>query len=198
MSKKKLLLFLLIVLVVVAVVVVGLKLRNGGAEETEVQTEPVERVKIVQTVTATGRIQPKTQVNISADVSAKITRMVVQEGDWVEKGALLLELDRERYLAAVESAEASLRVAQANAEVIRENMVKAEKDYLRTKELYDKALETQAQLDAMHAVHQAETARRKSALDQVEQARASLKQMQDDLSKTSIFAPMAGIYHDPE
>ena len=65
----------------------------------------------------TGRIQPVTQVNISADVSAKITRLAVKEGDWVEKGQFLLELDRERYVAEVESAEANLRSSEAEAAV---------------------------------------------------------------------------------
>ena len=66
---------------------------------------------------------------VPADVSAKITRMTVEEGQWVEKGTLLLELDRERYVAAVESSEANLSAAQAQVNLARENMVKAEKDY---------------------------------------------------------------------
>ena len=143
-------------------------------------------------MTGTGRIQPKTQVNISADVSAKITRLDVEEGDWVEKGAFLVELDRERYLAALESAEANLRVAQADADVARENMNKAEKDYARVRELHDAGLETPAQLDATQAMFEAEKARRQAALDQVEQVRADLKRSRDDLSKTRIYAPMAG------
>jgi HlyD family secretion protein len=133
-----------------------------------------------------------TQVNISADVSAKITRLPVKEGDWVEKGALLVELERGRYLAAVESSEASLRVAQANAAVTRENLTKAEKDLARTRDLHEAGLETPAQLDAAEALHEAEKARYRAALDQVEQARANLKQLNDDLSKTRIYAPMEG------
>lgn len=81
---------------------------------------------------ATGKIQPVTQVNVSADVSAKITRLLVQEGDWVEKGQLLVELDRENHVAAVESTEASLRVAESNVDLARENMLKAENDHERT------------------------------------------------------------------
>ncbi|GAB4365109.1 MAG: efflux RND transporter periplasmic adaptor subunit [Calditrichia bacterium] len=157
-----------------------------------VQTSPVKKQKIVETVAATGRIQPKTQVKISADVGAKITRLEVKEGDWVEKGQFLVQLDRERFLAAVESAEASLRSTEANARLARENMSKAEKDYLRTKELFAKNLESQAVLDQVYAAAQVEKARYQSALEQVDQARAALKQAQDDLSKTTIYAPMAG------
>jgi HlyD family secretion protein len=186
-------------LVVVALLVaagaagaVALVLRRGAERAVEVETAPVARMAIVQTVAATGRIQPRTQVKISADVSAKITRLAVQEGDTVAAGEFLLELDRQRYLAQAESAEANLRVAQANAEVSAENRTKAEKDFVRVRDLFEGDLETEAALDAAHASFQAEKARQRSLLDQVEQARAALKQAQDDLSKTRISAPMAG------
>jgi HlyD family secretion protein len=192
MSGKKLLLLLVLVVVVAGGIAVGLKMSSRGPEGITVETAPVERMEIVQTVTATGRIQPKTQVNISADVSAKIIRLEVEEGDWVEEGALLLELDRERYVAAVESNQASLRAAQSDAQVTHENMIKAEKDFARIKELFDRELETEAQLDAAQAAFQAERARYQSALDNVEQARAMLKQREDDLAKTRIYSPMSG------
>ncbi len=192
MSRKTLILLLVLLVVVAGGVGVAFKVRNGRPAGIEVQVEPVARSEIVQTVTATGRIQPKTQVNISADVSAKITRLDVKEGDWVEKGAFLVELDRERHLAAVESAEASLRVTRSNADVIQENMTKAGKDFVRARDLHAAGLETPAQLDAAQATLEAERARHRAALDQVEQARANLKQLQDDLSKTRIYAPMAG------
>ena len=180
--------------VVVVIVVAGLTLasRNRGVEGIEVQVEETGRRKVVQTVNATGKIQPMIQVNISADVSAKITRLEVEEGDWVERGALLVELDRERYLATVASAEANLSAAQANANLARENMVKAEKDYERTKELFDRNLESQAALDSVYAAAEVEKARYQSVLDQGEQAKAALRQTRDDLAKTTIYAPMSG------
>jgi HlyD family secretion protein len=186
---------LLIGLPVVAVIVIGgltLASRKRGVEGVEVQIENVGRRRVVQTVTATGKIQPMIQVNISADVSAKITRLDVEEGQWVEQGSLLVELDRERYLAAVQSSEANLSAAQANANLARENMVKAEKDYVRTKELFERKLESQATLDTVYAAAEVEKARYQSALDQVGQAQASLRQSRDDLAKTTIYAPMAG------
>ena len=180
--------------VVVVIVVAGLTLasRNRGVEGIEVQIEDAGRRKVVQTVNATGKIQPMIQVNISADVSAKITRLEVEEGDWVERGTLLVELDRERYLATVASAEANLSAAQANANLARENMVKAEKDYERTKELFDRSLESQAVLDSMYAAAEVEKARYQSVLDQGEQSKAALRQTRDDLAKTTIYAPMSG------
>ncbi|MBD3852919.1 MAG: efflux RND transporter periplasmic adaptor subunit, partial [Acidobacteria bacterium] len=123
---------------------------------------------------------------------AKITRLEVEEGQWVKQGTLLVELDRERYLAAVESAQANWSAAQANANLARENRIKAEKDYERTKELFDRNLESEAVLDSVYAAAEVEKARYQSALDQGEQAKASLRQAKDDLAKTTIYAPMTG------
>jgi HlyD family secretion protein len=71
-------------------------------------------------------------------------------------------------------------------------MIKAEKDYVRTKELFDRNLESQAVLDTVYAAAEVEKARYQSALDQGEQAKAALRQTRDDLAKTTIYAPMAG------
>jgi HlyD family secretion protein len=184
------------VVVLAGAVTGGVALRGRGEKSLSVQTARVERRKIVQKVNATGKIQPRVQVKISADVSAKITKLPVVEGQWVEKGALLVELDRERYLAAVESAEANVRSAEANATLVRQNMNKAEKEYQRSKELLALNLESQAAHEALEAAYQVEAARHKSALDGVAQARAALKQARDDLSKTTIYAPMAGTISD--
>jgi HlyD family secretion protein len=177
---------------VVVAVVVGLAARARGQKGLEVQTAKVSRQEVVQTVSATGKIQPKTQVKISADVSAKIKKLAVVEGQWVEKGAFLFGLERERYLAAVESAEANVRSAQANATLVRQNLDRTQKEFARSKELLARELESPAEFDAKQTAHQVEDARHKSALEQVEQARATLKQARDDLSKTTIYAPMAG------
>lgn len=170
----------------------GLGLRGRGDEAPEVETGKVERSKIVQTVSATGTIQPKTQVKVSADLSAKITQLAVKEGQWVEEGTFLLELDRDRHLAAVESAEANVRSAQANANLILQNMNQTEKEFERSKELVGRNLESASAFEAKEAAYQVEVARYASALDQAEQTKATLKQARDDLSKTRIYAPMAG------
>ncbi len=180
-----------------AVVLVGgiaafMFLRGRGGKELEVQTTAVSRQKIVQKVNGTGRIQPRVQVKISADLSARITKLAVQEGQWVEKGALLVELERDRFLAAVESAEASVRSAEANAVLVGQTMEQAQRDYARSKELLDRGLESQSAFDTRKTAHQVEVPRHRSALEQVAQARAALKQARDDLSKTRIYAPMSG------
>ncbi len=177
---------------VIIAAVTGAAMRGHGNKAAEVQTAKVERKKIVQRVSATGKIQPKTQVEISADVSAKIIKLPVIEGQSVKKGQFLVGLDRERYLAAVESAEASVSSAEANAALVRENMTRTENEFKRSKQLLAGGLESQASFEAKQAEYQVEVARFKSANDQVQQAKAALKQARDDLSKTTIYAPMSG------
>lgn len=181
----------------VAVLVVGgaaafLAAKARGPKPAVVQTGKVAYQKIVQKVSATGKIQPRTQIKISADVSAKIKKLGVVEGQWVDKGAFLVSLDRERYLAAVESAEATVRSAEANALLVRQNMERAEKDFTRSQELKARGLESTSDFDTRQTAYQVESARYKAAQEQVAQARAMLKQARDDLSKTTIYAPMAG------
>jgi HlyD family secretion protein len=189
--KRKQILFGVGALVLLAAVS-GMVLRGRGKKTPEVQTAKVTRQKIVQKVSATGKIQPKTQVEISADVSAKILRLPVVEGQWVNKGTFLVELARERYVAAVQSAEANVSSAEANASLVSENMTRAENEYKRSKELLSSKLESQSAFEAKQAEYKVEVARHKSAMDQVQQAKAALRQSRDDLSKTRIYAPMSG------
>jgi HlyD family secretion protein len=177
---------------IIIIVVVLLFAGNDDNGSIAVRTAKVERQKIIETVTATGIIEPETQVKISADVAAKIIQLGVEEGDWVEKGQFLVQLDRERFEAAAESYEANLGAAKANANVVKENMKKAAKDYERIKELFDKKLESEAIMDQTYAAHQVEKARYQAAGEQVDQALATLRQARDDLSKTTIHSPMAG------
>jgi len=188
---KKRIIFLAAVAVVIIVIVVVMANKNGTSK-TSVQTILAEKQGIIETVTATGRIEPHTKVKISADVAAKITFLGVKEGDWVEKGDLLVRLDQERYAASLEQSEASLRSVQASAELARETVVKAEKDLERTETLVKRNLESEAVYDQMFSTVKIEKARYQSVLEQVLQAEAAVKQARDNFSKTTIFAPMAG------
>jgi HlyD family secretion protein len=182
--------------VIIALVVAGgfyiQAQKSNENKATEIETTKVAHAKIIQKVNATGKIQPKTKVNISADVSAKIIALHVKEGDWVEKGKLLVELDKERYIASVESQEANVRSAQANAKLVKANMEQAKRVWRRSEELVSKKLESQADLDAKHSAYQVEVARYESSLEQVAQIQGTLKRTLDDLSKTTMYAPMSG------
>jgi len=190
----------LIILVAAAIIVLGgggfMALHGKGDKTAEVDVMPVKRATIVQKVNGTGKIQPNTEIKISADVSAKITRLEVKEGDHVEKGQLLVELDRQKYLAQVQSQEANVRSAEANARLSRDNRDQAERVYKRARELVARKLQSQSDLDAAQTTFQTDSSRYQAATDQVQQAIGALRQAQDDLSKTTIYAPISGTVAD--
>ncbi len=196
MTKKRVWIVVAAVVVVAGGVVAGLAMRGRQDDALAVQTGKVARETIVQKANGTGKIQPKIQVKISADVSARITNLAVVEGQWVDKGDLLLELDRERYLALVESAQANVGAAEANLALVRENLQTSEREFSRSRELVDKNLESQAIFEDKQAAYQVEVARHDAAGNQLQQARAALKQARDDLAKTTIYAPMSGTVSD--
>ena len=190
-----------IVLIGLAVVVLGslagfMAIRKGEAPLQSVKTAKASREKIVQKVSANGKIRARTEVNISADVSAKITKIHVKEGQAVTKGMLLVELDRERYLAAVENAEASVRSAQADANLVNENVLKTKRELERSEGLMKRNLQSESEYQDAKSAYQIELARYASSQDRVEQAKATLKQVRDDLSKTMIYSPMDGTVSD--
>ena len=156
---------LLIGVGILGLVAVGaiLALRGRGEKPLAVQTAPADRQKIVQKVNATGKIQPRTRVEISADVSARITALPVADGQVVEKGTFLVGLDRERYLAAVENAQAAVSAAEANVALVHENLVRTENQFKRSKDLQASGLESQAMFESKQAEYQVEVARSKSA-----------------------------------
>ncbi len=168
---------LLAILIILGILVMANLNKNEAAVEVMVQT--ADRGRLVATVAGTGRVQPEVQVKISANVSGRITEIRVKEGDRVRKGDLLVRLDKERYEASVEQAKSSRKSAEAALE-------KSRGELARIRELHQRGMASQADLETALADFQLRTA-------EVEQAQALLKQAQDDLSKTSIYAPMDGI-----
>jgi HlyD family secretion protein len=181
-----------LLLVVVAVFVMGASRRNNKA--TEVRIERVGRHDLVSTVTASGKIDAKTSVDISADITGRITQIAVKEGDLVNKGQFLLQIDPTIYQAAVSRAEALVASSQAGLVQTRATMDQAERALNRTKELQKSG----STLISVESVEQAQTsydvaaANYNSSLAQVEQARAGLQEARDNLSKTRLTAPMSG------
>jgi HlyD family secretion protein len=143
-----------------------------------VQTGKVVRGDITQLVSGSGKIHPEKEVKISAFVSAEIIRLHVNEGDPVNTGKLLVELDRARYEAALERAKSSLTSARAN-------LKKAKAEMARADDLFKRKLYSQAELETVEANYEL-------AQGDVQMAAASLTQAEDDLSKTRLTSPLTG------
>ncbi|MFW6083969.1 MAG: efflux RND transporter periplasmic adaptor subunit [Gemmatimonadota bacterium] len=193
MSRKKKLFIgfggVLAVLAIVAVVRLV-----GGSEAVAVRTERVERRDLVARVSATGHIEPKTSVDISADVSGRIAELTVEEGDDVEEGDLLLAIDDARFRAALQRAEASLSDASAREAQARGRAVQARRDFERIRDLKERLPEmvTDSEFEAARTEAEVQAALHESAEHGVEMARAGLREAEDQLTKTVIRAPMSG------
>ena len=194
MKNNKILKILLpIVIVLIIFAVVGKKAGwFGKALTIKVAVENAEKRTIVETITANGKIQPEKEVKISPDVSGEIVELTVKEGDNVEKGQLLLRIkpdnyisQRDRSLAEISSAQA--RLAQADAQ-----FTQAELAFKRSKQLYDEQTISKSDFEQAEATYTVAKATVDAAKFAITSAEASLKDANENLTKTSIYAPMTG------
>ena len=161
---------------------------------TEVRMEQVSHRDLVSAVTASGKIEPQTSVDISADITGRIIRIAVEEGDRVTKGQFLVQIDPAQYQAAVSRAEGVVSSTQATLLQTRANRDQAERAWKRANELTRlgpnliapaTAEEARTALDVAEATYQANRA-------QLDQSRASLQEAKDNLAKTRLVSPISG------
>jgi HlyD family secretion protein len=182
----------IVVLVIAGLVIMGQSKKRNAA--TEVRMEEVGKRDLVSAVTASGRIEAETSVDISADITGRIIRIDVKEGDLVTKGQFLIQIDPAQYQANVSRAQGLVASAQASTVQTRANRDQAERALARTRELASSG----SNLVAPEAVEQAQTAfdvaeaNWRASQAQLDQARAGLREAQDQLSKTRLTAPMSG------
>ena len=180
------------VVAVLAAVVAGSLLRSKGEKGKTVYAETVERRDIVRTVKASGEIDPRVQVKISSHVIGRIERLYVEEGDAIALGAPFLELERAAFLAARDQAAAQLASAETAVRQTEIDLADAGIKLRRAERLAADGIVT---AETLEAARLAETSARLAldrARDAVRQARATLVKAEDDLAKTTIFAPLAG------
>jgi HlyD family secretion protein len=190
--RSKLMIFGALVIVIGALVAVNAAARRDRG--VEVRLEEVQRRNLVATVTASGQIAAKRSVDISADITGRIIAIPFEEGDTVREGDLLVRIDPSQYEAAVAQARASLSSAEASAIQAEANGDQARRALDRTVALWrsDSSLVSREQLEQAQTSFQVANAVAVSASHQVEQARAALREAQEQLAKTVLRAPMSG------
>ena len=178
----------------VIVLVGGLGAAKRGNKSVEVRIEPVETRDLVASVTASGQVRPQTKVDIASDVSGKIMRLAVKEGQMVSKGQFLLQIDPQQADAQVTRSEAALAAAQAQAAQAKANLIQSQKSYERTEAMRkaNSQLVSEEQMDQLKTAVDVNKALMEAAGHSVEQAAAALREARTLQSKTTIFAPMAG------
>ena len=181
----------------IAVVIVGLVVVSAGARRDrgqEVRFEKVGRRDLVAAVTASGKIQPKKKVDVSADITGRITKIAVREGDFVKQGQFLIQIDPTVYEANLQQATATMASSQAAAVQAKANCDQAERALGRTTELHTQNpnLISQEQLEQAQTAFDVAAANLNAAQHQVDQARAAVQSARDNLRKTTLLAPMTG------
>ncbi|HEX8321260.1 efflux RND transporter periplasmic adaptor subunit [Longimicrobium sp.] len=191
MSKKK---KVAIVAGVLAIVSAGAAMAmSGGDAGVEVRGEQVARRGLVSVVQASGKIEPKRKVDISADISGRVVQVAVEEGQWVNAGDLLLRIEPTQYVAAVRRAEAAVSQSQARAAQQRAQLTKAQSDLNRAEQL-SRTNELVSAADVEQARTQVQVAEQEFQAMRfaINQAQAAVSEARDQLSKTTIVAPMSG------
>jgi HlyD family secretion protein len=168
--------------------------KRNQTKPVDVRVEAVEARDLVASVTASGQIQPRTKVDVSADVTGKIVKLVVKEGDLVKKGQLLLQIDPEQATAALQRSEASLASARAQFAQARANLLQAQRNYERSAQIQKQSpnLVSEEQLEQLRTQSEVNKALAEAASFSVEQSVATVRDARQALSRTIITAPMSG------
>src|SRR5437667_23510 len=157
-----------------------------------VTTENAIRKTIVQTVSATGKVQPETEVKISPEVAGEIIELPVEDGKAVRKGDLLVKIKPDSYRALLEQQEAAISAAKATNLQQKATMLKAEHDFKRAEDLFNKKLISEQEFNAAQAAYDVAKNTYESSLHEIERAEAGSSQARDQLSKTTIYSPIDG------
>ncbi len=190
-SRKKI--FILGAIALLIVVAVSAKVISGKREKPIlVTTEKAFRTTITELVTATGKIQPEVEVKIAPEVSGEIIEMPVKEGQLVRKGQLLLRIKPDSYRAQVESQQASLNGARAASVRNRAELSKAETEYRRIQKLFDGGLISDSERNSAKTTYDSARAALDTAQFEIQQAEGALRQINEALSKTTIYSPTTG------
>ncbi len=182
-------------LVVVVGSAAGMSIRAGRKNATEVRIEPVKKIDLVASVTASGWVRPHRKVDVQSDVMGRITALLVKEGDYVHKGQVLLRIDPTQNEAQVSRAQAAVSQALAQAAQSKSAQIQAQRAFDRAKEIAakDPNLMSQQQIEDAETQARAQAELLHAAEYGVAQARANLQQAEDQLSKTIIRASMDGV-----
>src|SRR5438874_8957753 len=157
-----------------------------------VTTEKAVRKTILQTVSATGKVQPETEVKISPEVAGEITELPVTDGMAVKKGDLLVKVKPDSYKALLEQQEAAISTAKATNLQQKATMIRTEQDLKRADEMFAKKTISIQEYNAAQAAADVAKNTYESSVHEIERAQAASSQARDQLSKTTIYAPLDG------
>ncbi len=194
MSKKKLIIIISIIALLLIVLIGGKKAGWFGKQGNfkEVEVKKVSLVDIIETVSATGKIQPEVEVKLSSEVSGEIIELPIVEGQQVKKGDLLVRVNPDIYQSSLNRSQATLQNVRAGLDQAEATLKEAQASYDRNKNLFEKGVISKADWDRSIASIETAQASRNSAFYSVKSAGATVKEATDNLNRTTIYAPMSG------
>ncbi len=195
-------------LVIIAFLVIG-KYAGwiGKPKEIEVELAKVKRVNIVEKVSASGTVQPVTEVKIAPEVSGEIIDLLVVEGDSVKRGQLLVKIRPDTWESQLERAQASLSQqranlaqSEANLNAAKAQFIRAEQEYKRQETLWEQKVISEADWQLAkqnYAIAKTDVTSREKSVEAakyvIQSTEAALREAQENFRKTSVVAPMDGI-----
>ncbi len=204
-SRKKIIWSVIGALAFIVIIVLAIK-KGKTSEAKKVAVEKVVRRNIVETVSANGKIQPAKDVKISPYISGEVVALYVKEGDFVKKGQKLAKIDPKIYISSFQQAQAAVKTAEANQANAKARLAqsqaqftKSKLDFERNEKLWKKQVISDADFDAARSAYLVAKAEVKAAEEsykasqfQVNSAKAKLSEAQENLNRTTIYAPNDG------
>jgi len=202
--KKRILIISGLILLVVVVLII---FKGKGRNELKVSVAESAQRDIIQTVTATGKVQPEIELAISPDVSGEITDIFVQEGDTVKEGQILLKIKPDLYISSVDRANAGVSSAMSGKKMdqvflsqAQSRLKEAQNNFNRAKDLFGKKVISQSEYEKSESAYQLALADVQSAKEKIassdysiDNAQANLREAKQNLARTIIYAPTDGI-----
>lgn len=194
MKKKTLIIIGVIAIVLIAALIAGKKAGWYGTSGNikEVEVAQIEPLQIVETVAATGKIQPATEVKLSSEVSGEIIELPIVEGQLVEKGDLLVRINPDLYQSSLQRSRAGLQNVKAGHAQAEASLREAKANYDRNKILFERGVISKAEWDRIVAAYETAEAATNAAYYNMQSAAATVTEATDNLARTNIYAPMRG------
>jgi HlyD family secretion protein len=194
MSKKTIYILIGGAVVIIASLIILSKSGVIGNKDkgTEIEIANVNPITIVETVSATGKIQPEIQVKISSEVSGEIISLNVKEGQVVKKGDLLVKINPDLYTSGYNRSVSNLSGTRANLSQADASFKESKANYDRSKTLFDKGIISRADWDKSIGSYEVAKAAKQNAYFNVQSASATVNEAKDNLGRTTIYAPADG------
>ncbi len=181
-----------VALVIVLIILAKTGAVGGGKKGIEVEFAEVNQMTIVETVSATGKIQPEIEVKISSEVSGEIISLPVKEGQVVKKGDLLVKINPDLYTSGYNRTISNLSGTKAGLSQADAQFKEAEANYKRNRSLFDKGIISKSEWDQSISAYAVAKASKQSAYFNVQSAAATVNEAKDNLGRTTIYAPADG------